>query len=57
MGHKKHGHCPYAQMEDAPKVLGNASISKWAVGATTERQISWLGGSHKNGGNKILLGN
>ncbi len=34
MGHKKHGHCPYAQVEDAPKVLGHASISKGAVGAT-----------------------
>ncbi len=34
MGHKKHGHCPYAQVEDAPKVLGHASISKGVVGAT-----------------------
>ena len=44
MGHKKHGHCPFAQVGDAPKVLGHASISKWAVGATTERRTSWLRG-------------
>ncbi len=33
MGHKKHGQCPYAQVEDASKVLGHASISKGVVGA------------------------
>ncbi len=43
MGHKKHGHCPYAQVEDAPKVLGHASISKGAVGATA-------GGGHHGQG-------
>ncbi len=44
MGHKKHGHCPYAQVEDAPNVLGRASISKGAVGAAAG------GGHHGQGG-------
>jgi hypothetical protein len=34
MRHKKHGHCPHAQLQDAPKVLGHASILKGVVGAT-----------------------
>jgi hypothetical protein len=29
--------------DDAPKVLGHGSISKWAIMAT-ERQIPWSGG-------------
>jgi hypothetical protein len=52
MGHKKHGHyCPYAQVEYAPKVLGHASISKGAVGATA-------GGGHHGQGmaGTIIIG-
>ena len=49
------GHCSHAQLEDAPEVLGHASISKWAVEATEERRTSWSGGgTYENGGNKIL---
>jgi hypothetical protein len=41
---KKNGHCLHAQVEDAPKVLGHASISKGAVGAMAG------GGYHGQGG-------
>jgi hypothetical protein len=47
MGHKKHGHCTYAQVEDAPKVLGHASISKGAVRAMA-------GGGHQMAGTIII---
>jgi hypothetical protein len=50
MGHKKQGHCPYAQVEDAPKVLGHASISKGAAGATAS------GRHHGHGGHKKMAG-
>jgi hypothetical protein len=42
MGRKKHGHCSHAPKEDAPKVLGRGSISKWAVVAT-DRRTPWFG--------------
>ncbi len=39
------------------KYLGHASISKWAVRATTERRTSWSGGGYlRIGGKKIYLG-
>ena len=48
-------------MKDAPKLLGHASISKWAAGARAEWQPSWSGGGvpmkwqeHKSTGTKIL---
>ncbi len=56
MGRKKHGHCPYAQVEDAPKVLGQTSISKWAVAATVERRTSWLGGVPTNWQEQKIIG-
>jgi hypothetical protein len=55
MGHKKHGHCPHAQVEDAPKVLGHASILKGAVGATAGGGHHGQGGVHKKmAGTKII---
>ncbi len=45
MGHKKHGHCPYAQVEDAPKVLGHVSISKERVGLQQASDIMVRGGT------------
>jgi len=54
MEHKKHRNCYHTPVEDAPKILGHGSKSKWAVGATTERRPSWSwGGYLRNGGNKI----
>jgi hypothetical protein len=54
MGRKNHGHCSHALKEDAPKLLGHDSISKWNVVAT-ERRTPWSGGGYlRNGGNKIL---
>jgi hypothetical protein len=47
MGHKMHGHCPHAQMEDASKEMGHASISKGAVGATAGGGHHGQGGVHK----------
>jgi hypothetical protein len=49
---QKHWHCFHAQLEDAPEVLGHASISKLAVRATTERQKSWSGGGYLQIGGK-----
>ena len=34
MGHKKQGQCSHAQVENALRVLGHASILKWVVDAT-----------------------
>ena len=56
MGHKEHGHCPYAQVEDAPKVLGHASISKGAVGATAGGGHHGQGGVHKKMAGTIIIG-
>jgi hypothetical protein len=54
VGHKKHDNCYISLEEDAPKVLGQGSISEWAVMAT-ERRTPWSGGVYlQNGGNKIL---
>jgi hypothetical protein len=55
MGHKKHGHCPYAQVEDAPKVLGHASILKGAVGGTQAADIMVRGGVHKKMAGTIII--
>ncbi len=44
MGHKKHGYCPHAQVEDAPKVLGHDSLSKGAVGAMASGGYQGQGG-------------
>jgi hypothetical protein len=53
----KHGHCSHAQLEDAPEVLGHASISKWAIRATTEQRTSWSGGgTYELAGKKSYLG-
>ena len=38
IGHEKHGSYYNICMEDAYKVLGHVSMSKWAVGATTVLQ-------------------
>jgi hypothetical protein len=55
MGHTKHGHWPYTQVEDAPIVLGHASLSKGAVGATTGGRHHGQGGVHKKmAGTKII---
>jgi hypothetical protein len=55
MGHKKHGHCPHVQVEDAPKVLGHAFILKGAVGATAGGKHHGKGGVHKKmAGTKII---
>ncbi len=43
MGCKKHGHCSHTLKENAPKVLGHGSISKWAIVAT-EWRTQWSGG-------------
>jgi hypothetical protein len=56
MGHKKHGHSPCAQVEDAPKVLGHASISKGAVGATAGGGHHGQGGGHKKIAGTIIIG-
>ncbi len=56
MGHKKHGRCPYAQVEDAPKVLGHASISKEVVGATAGGGHHGQGGVHKKMAGTIIIG-
>jgi len=53
MGRNKHGHCSHALKEDAPKVLGHGSISKWATVAT-ERGTPWSRGYLKNGGRKNI---
>ncbi len=51
------GIVPMHNLEDAPEVLGHASISKLAVRATTERRTSWSGGGYlRIGGNNIYLG-
>ena len=57
----KHGNCSHVWVKDAPKLLGHASISKWAAGARAEWQPSWSGGGvpmkwqeHKSTGTKIL---
>jgi len=42
--------------EDAPKVLGHSSNSKWVMGAT-ERRTPLSGGVHKNCGNEKLRRN
>ena len=52
-GSIKHGHCSHALEEDAPKVLGHDSISKWAIWARTERQtLCYL----QNGGTEFYVG-
>jgi hypothetical protein len=56
MGHKKHEHCPYAQVEDAPKVLGHASISKGAVRATAGGGHHDQGEVHKKMAGTIIIG-
>jgi hypothetical protein len=56
MGHKKHGHCPYSQVEDALKVLGHASISKGAVGAMAGGGHHGQGGGHKKTAGTIIIG-
>jgi hypothetical protein len=55
MGHKKHGHCPYAQVEDAPKVLGHASILKRAVGAAAGGRHHGQGRGHKKMAGTIII--
>jgi hypothetical protein len=55
MGHKKHGHCPYAQVEDAPKVLGHASILKGAVRATAGGGHHGQGEVHKKMAGTIII--
>ncbi len=56
MGHKKHGHCPFAQVEDAPKALGHASISKRAVRATAGSRHHGQGEEHKKMAGTIIIG-
>ena len=56
MEHKKHWHCPYAQVEDAPKVLGHASILKGAVGATAGGEHHGQRGGHKKMAGTIIIG-
>ncbi len=55
MGHVKHRDCSHALEEDAPKVWGHGSNSKWVKGAT-ERQTPWSGGFIKKAGRKICGG-
>jgi hypothetical protein len=56
MGHKKHGNCPYAQVEDAPEVFGHASISKGAVRATAGGGHHGQGEVHKKMAGTIIIG-
>ena len=53
MRHIKHMDCSHALEEDAPKVWGHGSNSKW-VKRALNRRTSWSGGDHKIGRNKNL---
>lgn len=50
MRHEKHGDCPNALEEDAPKVSGHGPMSMWTVGAT-KAVDTMVRGCSKNGGN------
>jgi hypothetical protein len=55
MRHIKHMDCSHALEEDAPKVWGHGTNSKW-VKRATERRTPWSGGVHKNAGRKHYVG-